>query len=487
MQDTLRSIGAILALTFAASAGADSGQTSSAAESTATRTLKLLVEKGLITKEEVDAIVAEGLPLAAAKKSTPLSTKWSAEFYGFASLDAIYDSTQSYGDQPGNRALAKPASYAGTHGRMTFSARNSRFGFRLSAPAYKGIRASAKLEADFRGNQSPDSSESTVFTSPLFRARNFYLLLETPYIDFLAGQDANLFGWQTGLLAANLEYQGVVGQIYGRTPQLRLSRTFKTDTVNVSLAIAALRPPERDSSTPDGQLGVKVELNKWRAQHTGGSTNTKVTSSAIGLSGVVRRFEARDYLNPRSTSLSQSATGWGISVDALVAIIPVASNDRSNALTFTGSFVRGDGISDLYSGLNGGFPAPADSAGQTIAIDSGLVGYDDKDNLTAIGWRSFILGLQYYFPGGGNVFLTASYAQLNLATPSLATTLVGAKPASIVTQSQYVDAVLFWDATPAIRFALGYAFTRQIYASSTPDMADVATNHRVHFSAFYLF
>ncbi len=75
---------------------------------------------------------------------TPLAqvfTKFGATFYGFAELDAIWDSTQSFNDLAANNAIVHtpaptaamitagttPATpYGADHGRTQFGARNSR-------------------------------------------------------------------------------------------------------------------------------------------------------------------------------------------------------------------------------------------------------------------------------------------------------------------------------------------------------------------------
>ncbi len=63
-----------------------------------------------------------------------MKTKWGTEFYGFVELDSIYDSTQSFSDLQGNGNIVRPGSYGYVHHRVQFTPRNSRLGFRLSAP-----------------------------------------------------------------------------------------------------------------------------------------------------------------------------------------------------------------------------------------------------------------------------------------------------------------------------------------------------------------
>ena len=61
---------------------------------------------------------------------------------------------------------------------------------------------------------SPAVSEGSFYTSPTFRMRHYALKMETPYIDLLAGQYWQLFGFQSLFHPNTVEMQGVPGQIY---------------------------------------------------------------------------------------------------------------------------------------------------------------------------------------------------------------------------------------------------------------------------------
>src|SRR4051794_40870219 len=76
--------------------------------------------------------------VAPAPEPTPVTGKWSPRLYGFAQLDAILDTTQSFTEMAGNAAIARPDTYAREHGRVQLSARHSRLGFKLSSPDDSG-------------------------------------------------------------------------------------------------------------------------------------------------------------------------------------------------------------------------------------------------------------------------------------------------------------------------------------------------------------
>ncbi len=75
-------------------------------------------------------------PPAPAPSNAPtvVKGKWSPVIYGFIELDALRDSTQSFQEPAGNGIIQRTETFAGSHGRTMFGVRNSRFGFKLTAP-----------------------------------------------------------------------------------------------------------------------------------------------------------------------------------------------------------------------------------------------------------------------------------------------------------------------------------------------------------------
>ena len=432
--------------------------------------------------EPQGAVVAQAPP--APKPASPVVNKWSATLYGFAELDTIYDTRQGINDVPGNPVLPHAGTYAGYNDRATFSIRNSRLGFRFSSPEWRSMRASGMIETDFYGNTpnaAGGASEAGFFNSAGLRVRHAMLRLETPYVDLIAGQYWELFGWQPYFHPNTVEVQGVPGEVYSRTAQLRLSKTIKTDPATFELAIAAARPPQRDAGLPDGQAGLRFAWNGWKGVRTGGSTGTSIDALGVGVSGTLRKFAlqtpapAGGTADPRAQS---TATGWGISLDTLVPVIPGTAEDRSNALTLTGSYARGAGIQDQYSGYSNGGSSAQQLAGSS-AIDAGLAAFDKDGNLQAIQVRSFIVGAQYYLPiDSGRVWLAGNYSQ----TISDNADLNGGAPRGAWTRQRWADGCLFWDATPAVRFGLEYAWFENTLVDGT-----LAHNQRYQLSAFYIF
>jgi hypothetical protein len=429
-----------------------------------------------------------------------VTTKFGAQFYGFVEADGIWDSTQSLNDLGGNAAIARQGTFAAEHGRTQFGIRNSRIGFKLKGPETEDIKSSGIIEGDFLGNQpqsspspggSPAVSEASFFTSPTFRIRHAAVRLETPYVDVLAGQYWQLFGWQSMFHPNTVQMQGVPGQIYSRSPQFRLSHAFKSDDTTFEIAIAASRPPQRNSEVPDGQAGIRFALNNFKALHTGGATGTALDGASIGLSAVGRYFRLPNF-NAAGPTSTVNINGYGYSADILLPVVPAKNTTDGNALTLTGSFVYGQATADLYTGLTGGAPftLPTVAMGGTQKfvqdVDNGLVMYTPDGVLHAVRWESYIVGLQYYFPTPKRFWVTANFSHMH--SPDMKNLLqydAMGKPTNATAMfdtSYWGDGLLFFDATASVRFGLEYAYYWQKYLDGTK-----GTNSRVQFSAFYIF
>jgi hypothetical protein len=401
------------------------------------------------------------------------SQRWRMTVYGFIEADVINDSTRSYSDSIGNSLVARNETYEGRVGRTQFSIRNTRLGFQFESPTIGGIRPSAILEADFFGNQPSSTSEAAYFDSPGFRIRQAYLKLENPVIDVWAGQTYDLFGWQNYFFPASLEFLGLPNEAFGRTTQVRLAHTFRTDAISVDMAVAGLRPAQRDSEVPDGNAGLRFSVNPWKGITTPGNGGTTALPLSVGVSGTLRKFKVNAF-TPPPTQSSNSAMGWGISVDALVPIIPGRdADDRGNRLTLTGSFVRGTGIADLV-GAGGGatfptLPNPAQDPTPPAYpqdIDNGLVTFDPTGVLHTIDWQTFMVGIQYYLPPMGRVILSANFTEAysdniaNLYPRGGSEIELLSRVAKLL---RYADANVFWDVTPAVRVGASFQYTTTEY------------------------
>jgi len=392
--------------------------------------------------------------------------KFSATLYGYIALYTIVDSTQSFNEAASNGNILATG-YGHEHGRVMFSARHSRFGIRLRGPETPDIKTSALFEMDFLGNQ-PAVSEASLFTNATVRARHLWGKIETPFVDVLFGQTWSLFGGGGYFFPNSAQIQGLPGQIFSRVAQARLSHMFKTPLLNIEPAFAAVRPPQRDGNMPDIQAGVRVLLPKWTGVHTVG-VNTSVDAGGFGTYTVVRRYAVARPMAPATENVT--ATGWGISAEAFLPIIPATAAHRANALSFTGEFVYGRGTADLYSGIIGTPAAGTD-------VDTGLVALDAAGTLHTIQWTSLIAGLQYYAPPDGRVWAAVNFGLMDSSNAAAN----GAASAATYKQSHFVDLCGFFNINAAARVALEYAWFNQTRFDDTD-----TTNHRLQINAYYIF
>ncbi len=452
-------------------------------------TLHKMLDKGIISQDEYDSAVrdmGETAGTQVGEAPTLVLGKWSTTLYGFVEADSIWDSTESFNDLAGNTQVARTGTYQYNNHRLMFGVRNSRIGFRLRAPEWHHLRASAMLEMDFLGNQPPNATEAAFFTNPTFRIRHFNLKVETPIVDVMFGQYWQLFGWQSTYQPNTVEIQGVPGEIYSRTPQIRVSKTIKPGPLTLEFAAAIMRPPQRDSSYPEGQFGARIAFNKWTGLATTGSTGTAIQPLSLAVTADVRRFALAEFSANPGKSVD-SPIGWGVAVDGLIPILPARPNKKGNALTVTGEYAYGVGTADLYTSLNGGvaFPALPNPTGAMPApvytpnIDPGLAVFDANGiDVSLIQWQSYLFGVQYYLPGlKGRGWVSGNYSHMDSNNSSQH----GAAN-KVRFKEDWFDVNLFGDVLPSVRLGLEYAWFRDQYVDFNAPI-----NHRVQLSAFYLF
>ncbi len=507
-------------------------------------TLRALRDRGTLTQAEFDAALKDIAPTTgetvAGDSPSLVLGKWSTTLYGFVEADFINDSTQSFNDVAGDASVQRQTlsgfqkqiggltTYAGNHGRTQFSIRNTRLGIQVRAPETSHIRVSGILETDFLGYVPPPSyttgspTEATFFTSPALRIRHAMIRIETPVVDLLIGQYWDLFGWQGVYQPNSVEIQGLPGELYARNPQLRVSKTFANDSASLEIALAALRPPSRDSEVPEGQGGLRFALPFWKGVVTNGATATSVMPFSIAVTGDYRHF-----IVPEMNLLPNNSLGldtYAGAVDIFIPVIP-AKHLGDHALSITAEGVTGSGIGDLYTGLTSGsfnsttdiaagpspvFPTIYNNTGLAFApiypqdVDNGLVDFcpiaagmpasckGNPGSLVGIQWTTLMAGLQYYLPGvGGHVWLSgnvsyqasANTQDFTRSTPiNAAATYYGSTTYSVRKSEVFADGNVFVQIVPAARVGAEYAYFNDLYVDGLHGV-----NNRFQLSAWLIF
>ena len=307
--------------------------------------------------------------------------------------------------------------------------------------------------------------------------------VETPVVDVLVGQYWTLYGGSAQYLPATVQIQGVPGEIFSRQMQVRVSKTVKTPDVTFEAAVAALRPPQRDSAIPAGQGGLRLAINKWTAPQTLNLTGTSIQPLSLSVTGDLRSFRLPEFAAaPKDTN---SKLGGGVAVDAFIPVVPGTKETKGNSLALNGEISSSRGAADLYTGMVGGvgnpaLPNPTNAAPAPVyngLVDNGLAVYDAGGTLQLVQWTTALVGIQYYFPGSGSVFMSANFSHSESSNSN------NLGPAARTRKSEdWYDVNLFWDATSAVRIAAEYAHFRDTYNDDQH-----ATNERVQLTGAFLF
>jgi hypothetical protein len=442
-------------------------------------------------------------------------------FYGFVEFDAMHDSTQSYQDGANLNKIARSSTFAGQRGRTQFNLKNTRVGFNLAAPEWKGIKATGQIETDFNGNEGGvaypvgamqptgavsstqyGNTEQNWYSSTVLRVRMAWVKVATDVVDITAGQQNFLFGLSPYFLPATTAFLSIPGLPYGRSLQFILSKTISSDDFGVDISVGAQRPPARDGEAPDGEGAVRVWFPKWKGLGTHGAGQTSVAPLQIGASALYRHLNFGPFSNAglTPTTTRNSENGYGINADLWVPIVPATTDDYSNALTLYGGFTTGTAIGDMFVGMPGNYTWPTlpnSTAGgmgmparvpfSNSFIDSGLVTYDAFGVSHTIDWMGFTAGLQYALPvENGKLFrISANYGHNESGNLK---NLVPTNFSGSFDKIDYVDANLYIGLGGAAQFNLSWQGTFQKYLpASATDTNTTEVNHRFELSAFYFF
>jgi hypothetical protein len=440
--------------------------------------LRLLHDKGIISDAELASALSDIGVVGAGDATTLVVAKLKATLYGYIEGNFKYDSTQSCIELCGNTQIQRSGTYRGNHGRTLFSARDSRLGIRLAAPAQHGIRVSGVLETDFFGPTA--TTEQGTYSNPVLRIRTSFLKIETPVLDVLLGQQWTLFGWQPAFVSASVQYPGLPGETFERTAQLRLSRTIKRDAFTTDLAIAANRPPQQDSATPEGVAGVRFQLNKWTGQHTAYMAYTAIQPASIAITGDVRQVRIPELAVTPHSGIAR--TGGGVAFSAYLPIISATATSKDNALSLNGEVSITSGMSDAYTTLGGAGTAnaaipPAMPGGAatpyTPNFDAGLAVIDAAGHVELIKWLAYFASLEFYPAGtGGRLGMVVNYGHMessnarSVGTASSAAATPGDQTAAVAKIRDHEDVFeigAFVDPTASTRIAVSGSLYKDVY------------------------
>jgi hypothetical protein len=416
---------------------------------------------------------------------------WGASLYGFAEIDSMYDTTRSFNEGEVNNTLARPHTYAGDNPRMQFTVRNSRFGFDVRAPDVGSLRTTANVEMDFFGTQAA-ADEGDLYTNAAIRVRHFYVKLQTPVVDFLAGQYHDLYGWGgAGFYPNTVAFLPLLGEIYHRDPQFRLSKAFGGQAATFEIAVAAVRPGQRDAALPDGQAGMMLKVNGFRGAAAPGASRPVSAPFAVGISALGRRFSVTDF--SQTPGNDHVTYGGGVAGNIFLPIIPAHGPDKEdlgNALSMTLEGSMETGAADMYPGLTGGVLFPSLPNPQPLVpvptytpnVDPGLVTYDSSDTLHTINWSSAVANLHYHFPFGEGRRLWLSFTGAIIQSNNAVQLTPSTGQANVWNKGNYLDGNLWISPTGPLVLGLSFQTMAETFGDGV-----TARNYRGEGSCYFFF
>jgi hypothetical protein len=484
------------------------------------RTLRLLLDKNIITQEEYDQAVQEEERAKVEeeqrmKQATAITKNGlQVKLGGFAEIDFVGDNTQSFAEIIGNRPVLHSNTVGGANSQFFTSLQSSRITLDVRAPERSGIKSRFYFAMDFLGNQpavgSPGVSSLTFQTNATPRIFQLYFLVESPVVDVKIGQDWSEFGFMSEYSRGQLSVAATPANMFNRWIQASLSKRLSlTDTLTLTPVFSVERPPQATGTLPSFVAGVQVAHHGLQAPYTGSSTgDISLKPLSFQVSGVGRRLEANSG-GPTNSSGGQPSlssqtyvTGWGVSTSLFVPVLPSRDGEMGNTAHVVMEGVTGAGISDMFNGLSWGICNPVcgysstssgfggDAFGQTN-IDNGLAAVSSQTGkFEAVRTTSMMVHATYYLPDQGKTWVGGGYGTIYSSNASEMTCTVSASfcgGAVRTSQSIYVRdstyyAYVFHDFTQEIRAALMTNWVRTTYADGAN-----AENHRIQLSFFWRF
>ncbi len=460
---------------------------------------------------------------------------------GFAETDLFNDSTRSLTEVVGNTPIIPNGASAslapnpaGANGRTFMSVRNSRLDFTILGPdsgngwKYKGYMEFDLLGYDPQPGASSSqigatvppgtiNSETAFFENPMLRVRHMYADADNGGWSILIGQYWDLFGFSPDYVMDTVSLSPVRGDLYERTPQVRLVNTQGDDTFKIQTAISMERPVQDNSQVPGADAALRFRFPSWTGAYTSSSSAYTITAPAsFAVSGKVNTFAVPgSQFNATGPNLAQDVsntsymTGAAIALTTLIPIIPAKSDSFLSSLVFTGEFTNGSGFADEFSGWSGGehnfgyqsnvgAPGSAGYVPATPNLDAGQGGYYNDNSFHLDNLSSFNLTLQYCLPSTWATYINTGYSQLycnncgamaqnplnfgGVGRSSSANAASAGNPGAYdLSQGAYVN--LFHDFSPSIRAGIEYdRFMTQYVVNNV-----YAVDNRYQLSAWYRF
>jgi hypothetical protein len=450
---------------------------------------------------------------------------------GYIKMEVIWDSTQTnrwlYYAMPRNNDLTAQ------HGRLKFSAENSRMNFTIKGPDLWGAKTTGFIEWDFdsMGTEytAPAPLANSGWTSPhkmRIGLRHCMFRLNWPTTELLLGQYWSMLTEEVPE-TVNFGASTTAGFPFIREPQIRLTQLFSLGGGKVTASIAACQPmndlwglalntnqaalgnqyPGESTETPRVEGRVKYDIDLWgKAAFWGVPRPFSVRLGAswqrerfMGYNGVnvLRTFGESGFnaLNNVFTK-QQYLDKWFVEGSLFVPLLATHTKNLAGTASLLTQWWVGAGLDNFFEDM------PNSASFMTLGQRFGPIPNNVLSDRQLLKRFGGFVQLQYYFT---NQWYVNGVWGVNKAFDVSRDTWVGDTGADPLQSNQHFYASLWYRPIQALKFGVEYTYVRSLFfqkaqsAIATPAGAipliapngqrveDLGENHRVMFAGYFFF
>lgn len=283
---------------------------------------------------------------------------------------------------------------------------------------------------------------------------------------------------------ATVDVQPIMGTIYERQLQARISKNFDFGDGNLLLAASAERPEQVEGMAPNLIGNIRLSFNGLKGAFNYATGAPKLVPLSINASC---RDSQSVYINPATTYSYLFDWGGAIALDAMIPVIP-ASDLKDFSAIISGEWTMGSADSDPFNGgFTGGLSALATNTVQ-VNQDAGVAGFTAAGQYALVQIQSWNGQLQIHLPNTIGTVFTVGYGELySPNVSSLYSTNAKGGQANYNDDSNIFVNVM-QNITNNLRIGVEYARFDTHYLNLTVGSPEYnALDHRVQVSTFYYF
>jgi hypothetical protein len=444
----------------------------------------------------------------------PVAAFAAAEFTlgGYVKMETIWDSTQVNKNLLGVINRRNDPNF--NHGRLKFTAENTRMNFTIKGPKVFGATTTGYIEWDFDNHANEYifvGNPGGGWASPnkaRIGLRHAMFRLNWPATELLMGQYWSVLTEEIPE-TANFGASTTAGQPFLREPQIRLTQLIGlgggTMTASIALADATngtwglvLNPTQagtnpyggESSETPKVEGRVKYDIDLWgKAAFWGVPRPFSVRAGAAWWRDRFRPtglITGRQFGNNNFAALAnvqapkqQYLNHWIVEGSVFVPIIATSTANLAGTASLLTQWFVGAGLDGYFED----FATSSSYLNLTRLYSWGAFG--DRELMKRYGG---FVELQYYFT---NQWYASAVYGINRAFGVNQAQWIGDSNANDPYKTnQQIYGTLWYRPVQALKFGLEYTYVRTDYfqkTTVTTQVSDQGENHRVMFAGFFFF